>query len=148
MVTWLSIAALVAIVVLGWDLYRRVGPDGIAKINDRRRTSSRMVSAGELVDGSRRLPVALAVTESTLFYENSDIAASLELEWIREIEYDTILATGLDVEGRVLRLRSDSRVFEFVLRNDVVSLWYQMLPPRRAKQVTTAPAFATEAAKA
>jgi hypothetical protein len=59
-----------------------------------------------------------------------------------------MLATGLDVEGRVLRLRSDSRVFEFVLRNDVVSLWYQMLPPRRAKQVTAAPAFATEAAKA
>jgi hypothetical protein len=35
---------------------------------------------------------------------------------VREVEYDTELATGLAIaDGRVLRLRSHSQTFEFVL---------------------------------
>jgi hypothetical protein len=57
--------------------------------------------------------------------------ASLDLQWVREIEYDTRLATGMAVEGgKVLRLRCFSQVFEFVLPNDVVARWHMMLPPR------------------
>ncbi len=135
MVAWLSIAAVVAVALLGWNLYRRFGSDRIAEFNERRRTTSRLVSRGEFVDGNRHLAVALAVTHSTFFYENSDMQASLDLQWVREIEYDTELATGLAVDGgKVLRLRSDSQTFEFVLPNDVVARWHMMLPPRRAME--------------
>jgi len=41
--------------------------------------------------------------------------------------------------GKVLRLRSDSRMFEFILPNDTVARWHMMLPPRRPQ---TAPASA------
>jgi hypothetical protein len=133
MMTYLSIAAFVVVAILGWNLYRRLGVDRIAQFNDKRRAGSRMVSPGEFVDGSRHLPVALAVTQSMFFYENSDMEASLDLQWVREIEYDTQLATGASVNGgKVLRLRCFSQVFEFVIPNDVVARWHMMLPPRRA----------------
>jgi hypothetical protein len=133
MMTYLTIAALIAVAILGWTLYRRLGTDRIAQFNDKRRATSRMVSPGEFVDGNRHLPVALAVTQSMFFYENSDMQASLDLQWVREIEYDTQLATGLAVDGgKVLRLRCFSQVFEFVIANDVVARWHMMMPPRRA----------------
>ena len=132
MVALLSLAAGVAVAFLAWNLYRRFGTDQIAIFNERRRSSSRMVGRGEFVDGNRHLDVALAVTHSTLFYENADMQASLDLQWVREIEYDTELATGGAVAGgKVLRLRSDSQTFEFVLPNDSVARWHVMLPPRR-----------------
>jgi hypothetical protein len=130
--TWLLIAAAVALAFLGWNLYRHFGSDRIAEFMERRRATSRMVGRGEFVDGNRHLAVALAVTGSTFFYENADMQASLDLQFVREIEYDTELATGLAVEGsRVLRLRSSSQTFEFVLPNDLVARWHMMLPPRQ-----------------
>ena len=133
MMTYLSIAAFVVVAVLGWNLVRRFGVDRIAQFNDKRRATSRMVSPGEFVDGNRHLAVALAVNESTFFYENADMQASLDLQWVREIEYDTELGTGGVAEGgKVLRLRTSSQTFEFVLPNDVVARWHMMLPPRRA----------------
>jgi hypothetical protein len=133
MIALLSLAAGVAVAFLCWSLYRRFGTDRILKFIERRRGSSRMVSRGEFVDGNRHLDVALAVSQSMFFYENSDMQASLDLEFVREIEYDTELATGSAVAGgKVLRLRSDSQTFEFVLPNDAVARWHMMLPPRRA----------------
>ena len=135
MMTYLSIAAFVVVAILGWNLVRRFGVDRIAQFNDKRRATSRMVSPGEFVDGNRHLAVALAVNESTFFYENSDMQASLDLQWVREIEYDTQLATGATVDGgKVLRLRCFSQTFEFVIPNDVVARWHMMLPPRRAME--------------
>ncbi|HEV7429108.1 MAG TPA: hypothetical protein VGQ46_22355 [Thermoanaerobaculia bacterium] len=132
MPTWFLIAAAIALAVLGWNLYRRLGADRIEKFMERRRTTARMVSRGEFVDGNRHLAVALAVTDSTFFYENSDMQASLDLQWVREIEYDSELATGGAVAGgKVLRLRCYSQTFEFVLPNDVVARWHMMMPPRR-----------------
>ena len=132
MLALLSIAALGIVIFLSWNLYRRFGTDRIETLNEKRRASSRMVSRGEFVDGNRHLDVALAVTQSTFFYENSDMQASIDLQWIREIEYDTELATGTTpLTGKVLRLRSNSQTFEFVLPNDVVARWHMMLPPRR-----------------
>jgi len=135
MMIWLTIAALIAVAALGLNLYRRIGSDRIGNFNERRRASSRMVSRGEFVDGNRHLAVALAVTESTFFYENSDMQASLDLQWVREIEYDTELGTGLVVNGgKVLRMRTSGQTFEFVLPNDVVPRWHMMLPPRVAME--------------
>jgi len=132
MLALLSVVAGVVVVFLGWNLYRRFGADRIAELNERRRPTARIVSRGEFVDGNRHLDVALAVTHSTFFYENRDMQASIDLHWVREIEYATELATGVAVvNGKVLRLRSHSQTFEFVLPNDVVARWHMMLPPRR-----------------
>jgi hypothetical protein len=144
MLAWLSLLALVVVAFLGWNLFRRFGADRIAVFNERRRASSRLVSRGEFVDGNRHLDVALAVTQSTLFYENSDMQASIDLQWVREIEYDTELATGVAVvNGRVMRLRSHSQTFEFVLPHDVVARWHMMLPPRRVTATGLLPQAAT-----
>jgi hypothetical protein len=129
---WLTIAAVVVVAFLSWNLFRRFGADRIFALNEKRRPTSRMVGKGEFVDGNRHLAVALAVTQSTFFYENADMHASIDLQFVREIEYDTELATGtVPATGKVLRLRSHSQTFEFVLPNDVVARWHMMLPPRR-----------------
>ena len=133
MVALFWLAAGVVVAFLGWNLYHRLGSDRLEGFTERRRGSSRMVGRGEFVDGNRHLAVALAVTHSTLFYENRDMQASLDLQWVREIEYDTELATGGTVPGsKVLRLRSDSQTFEFVLPDDSVARWHLVLPARAA----------------
>src|SRR5690348_15184645 len=99
MSAWISFVAVGVVALLCWNLYRRFGADRITAITEKRRRSSRMVGAGEFVDGNRHLEVALALTGSTFFYENGDMQASLELQWISEIEYDTQLATGLAFES-------------------------------------------------
>jgi hypothetical protein len=148
MMGWLTVVAVVVVVLLGWNLYRRFATDRIAAFNERRREGSKIVSRGEFVDGNRHLDVALALTGSTLFYENSDMQASIDLEWVREVEYDTELATGLAIEnGRVLRLRSQSQMFEFVLPGELVTRWHMLLPPRRVKdRAIIAPAVTVPAA--
>jgi hypothetical protein len=133
MPTWFLIAAFIALTVLGWNLYRRIGADRIGKFMERRRATARMVSRADFIDGGHHVAVALAVTDSTFFYENSDMQATLDLQWVREIEYATELATGVAVAGgKVLRLRCYNETFEFVLPNEVVARWHMMMPPRRA----------------
>ena len=133
MMMLLSLAAGIAVAILAWSLVRRFGAGRIEALMEQRRATSRLVSRAELVDGNRHLDVALAVTQSTLFYENSAMKASIDLQWIREIEYDTELATGTaPPSGKVMRLRSNSQTFEFVLPSDVMQRWHLMLPPRRA----------------
>ncbi|HEV8433463.1 MAG TPA: hypothetical protein VGR95_08620 [Thermoanaerobaculia bacterium] len=131
-----SLVALGVIAVLGWNLYRRVGASRIDAIANKRRASSRTVSSGEFVDGNRHLKVALALTSTDLYYENADMKAYLDLRWVQEVEYDTCLATGHEIaDGKVLRIRCYSQVFEFVLPSKVVPTWYLMLPPRRAVEM-------------
>ena len=134
MLFWLSIAGLAVVAVFVWILYRHVGTTRLATFLEKRRATSRMVSNAEFVDGSRHLKVVLALTSTDLFYENSDMSASLDLRWIRAIEYDTCLATGHAVEGRVLRIRSFSQNFEFVLPAEITPRWHMMLPPRAATE--------------
>ena len=143
MFTVLTIAAVIALAILGFNLYRRFGADRIAAFNDKRRGTSRIVSRGEFVDANRHQAVALALTQETFFYENGDMEGSIDLQWVREIEYDTELATGLAIaSGKVLRLRSHSQTFEFILPNDVVARWHMMLPPRRETATPLVPQVA------
>lgn len=131
MLVSLSVAALGVVAFLAWILYRHVSASRIEAFTDQRRSTSRMVGRGEFVDGSRHLNVALALTNTDLFYENRDMQASLDLRWVREIEYDTRLATGHAVEGgKVLRIRCFSQVFEFVIPDTDLVRWHMMLPPR------------------
>lgn len=141
MMIWLTIVAVIVVALLSWNLYRRFGTDRIAAFNERRRAGSKIVSRGEFVDGNRHLDVALALTSTMLYYENSDMEAFIDLHWVREVEYDTELATGLAIaDGKVLRLRSQSQTFEFVLPQEHVTRWHMLLPPRRARSEANAPA--------
>ena len=128
-VIWI-VAAAVA-VYLGRNLFLRLRSDSVAALVDRRRPTSRLVSRGDYVDGNRHINVALALTPSTLFYENSDMQASLDLQWVREVEYTKELVTGARIEsGEVMRLRSDRQTFEFVIPEDSVAGWRSVVPPR------------------
>lgn len=139
MLFWLSAVAVVVVAVVGWILYRRAGASRIEALTDKRRASSRMVSGAELIDGSRRMRVAMALTNTDLFYENADMQASLDLRWVHDVEYDTCLSTGQAVDGgKVLRIRCFSQLFEFVLANNVVPRWHMMLPPRRRVEAPVA----------
>jgi hypothetical protein len=132
---WISIAIALAVGLAGWILVCRFGVGHLEALIEQRRTTSRVVGRGELVDGNRHIQVALAVTQSTFFYENRDMQASLDLHWVREVEYDTELATGTTPpSGRVLRLRTVSQTFEFVLPAGTVARWHLMLPPRRTNE--------------
>jgi hypothetical protein len=136
-VIWIVAAAVV--VYLAWNLFLRLRSDSVAAFVDRRRPISQVVSRGEYVDGSRHLDVALAVTPSTLFYENSDMQASLDLAWIREVEYASELITGARIDsGKVMRLRSDRQTFEFVIPEDSVARWRAVVPPRGRADATPA----------
>lgn len=143
MATWI-VLALIATGFLGWNLFRRFAADRIEALVEKRRSTSRLASRGEWVDGNRHIEVALAMTESTIFYENAEMKGYLDLQWVRGVEYDTRLATGPSVEGaKVLRLRCYSRTMEFVIPNDVVERWYMMLPPRRGMEpIVATPAIA------
>jgi hypothetical protein len=126
-----SVLALGFIAVLCATLYRKMGTDRMDGLVNKRRATSRLVSSGEFVDGNRHLKVALALTNSELHYENADMNLSLDLRSVHEIEYDTRLVTGHDVDGgTVLRLRSASQVFEFVVPPEAAPRWNAMLPPR------------------
>jgi hypothetical protein len=126
------------VLFLGWVLWRRLSSDRLQLFNDRRRGSSQLVSRGEFVDGSRHMPVALALTEAAFFYENGDMQASLERQWIHEVEYDDELATGGAVgDATVLRLRCLSQTFEFVLPAPSVTQWKSLLPPHRMSPATS-----------
>lgn len=128
----LVIAAGIIVGLLGFNLYRRLDTDRLDRFLDNRRKISRIVSRAEYVDGNRHLAVAIALSSGTFFYENADMQASIDLRWVDEIEYDSSLVTGTTIAaGRVLRLRSHSQSFEFVLPADVTSRWHVFLPPRR-----------------
>ena len=116
------------VAVLVWMLWTRMASDRLQLFSDRRRGSSRLVSRGEFVDGSRHLPVALALTDIAFYYENSDMQASLERQWIQEVEYD----------DEHLRLRCFSQTFEFVLPMDSLPQWKTFLPPHRMSEAVTA----------
>jgi hypothetical protein len=146
MLVWTSVAALGVVLVLSWFLYKRTVESRIEAMNERRRSTARLVSRGEYVDGNRHLKVALALTDSDLFYENADMEASLDLRWVREIEYDSRLATGQPVHGgQVLRIRCFSQSFEFVLTEEAAARWQAVLPAARSEapaQSTLAPVVA------
>lgn len=126
-----TITGLIVVAVLVSVYLKLRRKDMLAAIMDKRRGDSRLVSRAEYVEGAEKIPVALALTNDTFFYENEDLQASFELARIDEIEYDDELATGRSVHAgcRVLRLRSHGATFEFVLEPADCSKWQAALPP-------------------
>ena len=133
LITGVGLVVLAALVVL---FIRTRSKDLLDEILNKRRNTSKLVSRADYVEGLERMPVALALTDDTFYYENPDFQALFELRTIDEIEYDDELATGRQVEHgcRALRLRSHGTTFEFVLTPDVCGKWMEALPPRRANE--------------
>jgi len=129
--TVVTIAGLAVLAALIWILMRMRSTDLLEEKMAKRRSSSRLVSRADLVEGLERIPVALALTNEAIYYENPDLDASLDLQQIEEVEYDNETATGQVLEGNALRLRSHGHTFEFVLDPDSTGKWKAILPPRR-----------------
>ena len=134
--TMVTIVGLAVLAVLIWFFIRTRSRDLLEEKMARRRSSSRLVSRADLVEGLERIPVALALTNEAIFYENPDLDASLDLKQIEEVEYDNETATGQVLDGNALRLRSHGHTFEFVLDPDSTGKWRAMLPARRLGQGT------------
>lgn len=129
----ITVVAVAAVLLLARSLHRRLTADGIHLLVEKRRAGSLVASRGCVVDGSRRVDVAMALTGPTLFYESDEINASVDLEWVNEVEYDTCIGSGASVDaGKVLRLRCHNRNFEFIIPDDALLRWQTMLPERRA----------------
>lgn len=107
----------------------------------RRSATSRVCTRAEFVEGRDRIPVALALTDDTIYYENPDLQASLDLKLIDEVEYDDETTTGQSVEGKALRLRAHGHAFEFVMDANTARLWQNALPPHRLDEGPAAQAM-------
>ena len=127
-VTVVGVVVLVALIVLFFRIRMKDLLDEYVK---KRSASSRVCSRADYVEGIERIPVALALTSDTIYYENPDLQASMELRNIDEVEYDDETATGQSVTGKTLRLRSHGHTFEFILDANSARLWQQALPPHR-----------------
>ena len=78
-VTVVGLVVLVALIVLFLRIRMKDLVDEFVK---RRSASSRVASRADFVEGIERIPVALALTDDTIYYENPDLQASLELQRI------------------------------------------------------------------
>jgi hypothetical protein len=128
--TIVGLIVLAGLVVL---FIRTRNKDLIEELLNKRRQSSRLVSRADYIEGLEKMPVALALTTDTFYYENPDLEARFELSRIEEVEYDNELSTGRNITHgcKVLRLRSHGTTFEFILANEDSGKWMAMLPTHR-----------------
>lgn len=133
MLSTVTVVGVVVLAVLVWLFLRSRSSDMIVELMQKRAASSKIVSRADYVEGMQRMPVALALADDSIYYENPDLQASFELKNIDEIEYDDELATGRQVESgsRALRLRSHGTTFEFILDAIDCQKWAALLPARR-----------------
>jgi hypothetical protein len=130
---WLGTVTVVGLILLAGliMLFLRVRrQDLIEELIAKRRPSARVCSRADLLDGMTRIPVALALTDDAIYYENTDLQASLELQRIEEVEYDDETSTGHAVAGKALRLRAHGHMFEFALELPIARQWEAALPAR------------------
>ena len=115
-----SVILVVAAVVLVAVYLKMRQRDHLDVMIKKRQPTSKLVSRAQYAEGMESIPVALALSGDTFYYENPDLEASFELSRVDEIEYDDELATGknVDADKRVLRLRSHGAAFEFILRKE------------------------------
>jgi hypothetical protein len=133
---FLILGAVVAVIVFG--AIKVFAADRFAALAARLKNSSRIVSRGELVGGTRRQDVLLALTDSAFIYESTDGQSSFDRQWIQQVEYGDRLSTGASVGGdKVLTLRCFGRTLEFVLSQQVFREWELILPAQAAAAVRT-----------
>ncbi len=126
-----TVVGVVVLVVLIWFFIRLRGKDRVEEVLAKHRGTARVCSRACLLEGMEQIPVALVLTADVIYYENTDLQASIELPLIEEVEYDDETATGHTVAGKVLRLRAHNHVFEFTLDLATAKQWEAALPARR-----------------
>lgn len=132
----LTVVGVIVLAVLVVVFLKVRQGDLLGAIMDKRRGSSKIVSRADYVEGAESIPVAVALTNDTFYYENPDLEASFELARIDEVEYADDLMTGKNhsADSRVLRLRSHGTTFEFLLGKAEAEKWQALLPPRTIGQ--------------
>lgn len=123
MSTLMVVSAAVIVALLARNLYQRFAADHIQRLMKARISSSRLVTRAALLDDGHETPVSLALGVRALYYEGADLQASLDLEWIEEVAYDTDGATN------ILRLQCYGQVYQFTLPQDAVAQWKLLMPP-------------------
>jgi hypothetical protein len=136
----MTIVGLFVLAVLVFVFLKVRQRDLVGAFMEKRRGSAKLVSRADYVEGNELIPVALALTDKTFFYENPDLEASFDLDRVDEIEYSDELATGKNhtEDSRVLRLRSHGTAFEFLIEKAESRKWETALPPRRLGPVAHA----------
>ena len=81
-VTIVGVIILAVMVVIFLKVRQK---DLVAAFMDKRRPTSKLVSRADYVEGAERIPVALSLTETALYYENPDLEASFDLDRIDAI---------------------------------------------------------------
>ncbi len=131
---WLGTITLVGLVVLAaliWVFLRLRSGDRVQEVLEKNRSTARACTRANLLEGMAQIPVALVLTADTLFYENRDLQASIEVPMIEEVEYDDETATGHTVAGKVLRIRAHNHAFEFMMDLPTARTWEAVMPARR-----------------
>ena len=127
----LAVLGLALAALLTRVLVKRLSSDHIQRIMDGRRATSRLVTRAEFIDGTRHVPVSLALGALAIYYENQHMQASLDLDWIEAVEYEADLVTGQYAgEGRILRLQCFNEAFEFLIPSDALPHWQSLLSAR------------------
>lgn len=129
----LTVVGVVVLAVLAVVYMKLRQKDLIGAFMEKRRSTAKLVSRADYVEGAEKIPVAIALTNDTFYYENPDLEASFDLNRVDEIEYSDELVTGANhnESTRVLRLRSHGAAFEFLLDRAEAQKWQSALPPRR-----------------
>jgi len=137
--TVIGIVVLAALVVIFLKVRQK---DLIGAMMEKRRPSAKLVSRAEYIEGAEKIPVALALTADSFYYENPDLEASFELNRLDEVEYSDELSTGRSVHAgcKVLRLRSHGTTFEFELDKGDCAKWMAAFPPHTYGNQPTAQA--------
>jgi hypothetical protein len=126
-----TIIGVVVLAILIWVYFRLRSNDRVDEVLTKHKGTARASSRARLIEGMEQIPVALVLTADTIYYENRDLQASIEVSVIEEVEYDDETATGHTVAGRVLRLRAHNHSFEFTLDLPSAKQWEAALPARR-----------------
>ena len=128
----LTVTGVISVAILVWFLIKKFGEDTISEMLKKRREGAVVSQAGYYVEGRERVPVAMTLTKKSLFYENADLQAVLDLERLDEVEYDSELSTSAsEIRGSVLRLRSHGQTFEFIVSVGKETEWKEHLPAHR-----------------
>ncbi|HEY0593619.1 MAG TPA: hypothetical protein VGF40_17745 [Thermoanaerobaculia bacterium] len=131
----ITVVGVAVLAVLVWFLYRKFSQDKIEELIAKRKPSARVALPAHFVEANQRIPVALALTDQSIYYENADLEARIDLANIEEVEYATDLSTGQEVQnGRVLRLRAHSHSYEFIVDKVSGERIESVLPPHTADQ--------------
>jgi hypothetical protein len=127
-----TILGLLVVIVLAVVYFRFRSNDALEEMLKKRAATARLATTASFVEGAEQIPVALSLTDTSIFYENPDLEARIDLDRIEEVEYDDELSTAKDVkDGRVLRLRSHGNTYEFILEEKMAQRFSALLPPHR-----------------